>query len=88
MSGEELWLRDVIDMAYSFEGTVGTRATREVERAHPGECTEDVGINWQGICTRVDQIRGAKGKQVSGSGTSWCPPGCGDAAALPDSTIM
>lgn len=61
MSGEELWLRDVIDMAYSLEGILGTRAAREVERAQPGECTEDVGINWQGICTRVDQIPRGKG---------------------------
>lgn len=55
MSGEELWLRDVIDMAFSCEGILGTRAAREVERAHPVECTEDVGDKWQGICTRVDQ---------------------------------
>lgn len=42
MSGEELWLRDVIDMAYEV---LGARAAREGERAPLVECPEDDGSN-------------------------------------------
>lgn len=41
MSGEELWLRAVVDMAGWMESRRACRWGGGVDRAHPVECAED-----------------------------------------------
>lgn len=76
ISGEELWLRDVMDIADSVEGDARLALRNKAERAvalwNAVEGQISTGVRIMYTCTQ--NTAGQWRKQVSQSGTSRCPP--------------